>query len=116
MDRRILIADDDAQIRNVLPMSLEQVGFDVREVSNGRDALKVALRDLPYRVVLDIGMPEIEGLEVCRELRKSTGTPILSLTAQGDEIDRVVGLELGADNYVSKPFSPAKSLRGLGGS
>ncbi len=110
MDRQILIADDDASIRDVLRVALEQAGFGVSEVDNGRDALKNAQRDLPDLLILDIGMPEMDGLEVCRELRKTHQIPILFLTAQGDEIDRVVGLELGADDYVSKPFSPREVI------
>lgn len=103
---RILIADDDAQIRDVLRIALGQAGFDVQEVADGRACLTVCAKDMPDLVVLDIGMPEMDGLEVCRQLRRDSTVPILFLTAQGDEIDRVVGLELGADDYVPKPFSP----------
>ena len=105
-----MVADDDARIRDVLRVALTQAGFDVDEVADGREALKVAMYSRPDLVVLDIGMPEMDGLEVCRELRKTSQIPILFLTAQGDEIDRVVGLELGADDYVSKPFSPREVI------
>ncbi len=104
MSRHILIADDDAAIRDVLRIALEQAGFETSEVGDGVAALDAApVADL---VLLDIGMPEMDGLEVCRELRKTSAVPILFLTAQGDEIDRIVGLEMGADDYVPKPFSP----------
>lgn len=110
MDEHILVADDDARIRDVLRVALTQAGFEVTEVADGKEALKLAERTNPDLIVLDIGMPEMDGLEVCRELRKTSQLPILFLTAQGDEIDRVVGLELGADDYVSKPFSPREVI------
>ena len=104
MNGHILIADDDSAIRDVLRIALEQAGFETTQVGDGVAALQAAgAVDL---VLLDIGMPEMDGLEVCRELRKSSQVPILFLTAQGDEIDRIVGLEMGADDYVPKPFSP----------
>ena len=102
----ILIADDDAQIRDVVRIALTQAGFTVSEAGDGRAALEMAQSLSPDLIVLDIGMPEMDGLEVCRELRKTSDVPVLFLTAQGDEIDRVVGLEMGADDYVPKPFSP----------
>lgn len=102
----ILVADDDAQIRDVLRIALAQAGFGVAEAKDGRAALESAQSLRPSLIILDIGMPEMDGLEVCRALRKTTEVPILFLTARADEIDRVVGLELGADDYVSKPFSP----------
>jgi len=110
MDRHILVADDDARIRDVLRIALGQAGFEVSEVADGKEALRAAQRTQPDLIVLDIGMPEMDGLEVCRELRKTSQVPILFLTAQGDEIDRVVGLEMGADDYVSKPFSPREII------
>ncbi len=102
----ILVADDDAQIRDVVRIALAQAGFGVAEAGDGRAALETAESLRPDLIVLDIGMPEMDGLEVCRALRKTSEVPILFLTARADEIDRVVGLELGADDYVSKPFSP----------
>lgn len=106
MSKHILIADDDAQIRDVLRIALGQAGFETTEAEDGKAAMAACGRAMPDLLVLDIGMPEMDGLAVCRELRKSSEVPILFLTAQGDEIDRVVGLELGADDYVPKPFSP----------
>lgn len=102
----ILVADDDAQIRDVVRIALSQAGFAVAEAADGRAALEMAQSLTPDLIVLDIGMPEMDGLAVCRELRKASDVPVLFLTAQADEIDRVVGLELGADDYVPKPFSP----------
>ena len=106
MSGQILVADDDGQIRDVLRIALGQAGFTVTEAADGRAALAMAESLRPDLVVLDIGMPEMDGLEVCRALRKSSDLPILFLTAQSDEVDRIVGLELGADDYVAKPFSP----------
>jgi two-component system OmpR family response regulator len=106
MSQHILIADDDENIRDVLRIALTQAGYGVEEAGDGRIALEAAARMEPALIILDIGMPEMDGLEVCRELRKTSSVPILFLTAQGDEIDRVVGLEMGADDYVAKPFSP----------
>lgn len=102
----ILVADDDAQIRDVVRIGLTQAGFSVAEAGDGRTALEKAESLRPDLIILDIGMPEMDGLEVCRTLRKTSEVPILFLTARADEIDRVVGLELGADDYVAKPFSP----------
>ncbi|SMY06147.1 response regulator transcription factor [Flavimaricola marinus] len=105
MTTRILIVDDDPQIRDVLRIALGQAGYDVVEAADGAAGLAAALEG-PDLVVLDIGLPEMDGREVCRQLRKTSEVPVLFLTAEGDEIDRVVGLELGADDYVTKPFSP----------
>ena len=106
MSQHILIADDDAGIRDVLRMACEQAGFTVSMAADGQEALEMAGRLQPDLIVLDIGMPEMDGLEVCREVRKTSAVPILFLTAQGDEIDRIVGFEMGVDDYLSNPFSP----------
>lgn len=102
----ILVADDDGQIRDVVRIALTQAGFSVAEAGDGRAALESAQSLNPDLIVLDIGMPEMDGLDVCRRLRQSSTVPILFLTAHADEVDRIVGLELGADDYVTKPFSP----------
>ena len=102
----ILVADDDAQIRDVVRIALRQAGYAVAEAPDGQAALAEVESLRPDLVVLDIGMPEMDGLEVCRRLRKTSDVPIMFLTAHADEVDRIVGLELGADDYVSKPFSP----------
>jgi two-component system, OmpR family, response regulator len=106
MTATLLVVDDDPQIRDVLRIALGQAGFKVVEAADGVAALSAVPKTAPDLVILDIGLPELDGLEVCRRLRRTSQVPILFLTAQDDEIDRVVGLELGADDYVTKPFSP----------
>ncbi|MCF2904926.1 response regulator transcription factor [Octadecabacter sp. CECT 8868] len=106
MSGTILIVDDDADIRDVVRIALSQAGFQTQEAGDGRAALAAIAAAKPDLVVLDIGLPEMDGLEVCRTVRVTSDVPILFLTAQDDEIDRIVGLEMGADDYLSKPFSP----------
>jgi two-component system OmpR family response regulator len=103
---KILTVDDDPRIREVLTIALERAGFQVITANDGQSALRNARRDNPDLIVLDVGLPEMDGLEVCRKLRASSDVPILFLTARDDEVDRIIGLELGADDYVTKPFSP----------
>ena len=102
----ILIVDDDPRLRDLVRLTLERAGHAVLTAADGRAALVHAAREAPELIVLDVGLPEMDGFEVCRRLRASSDVPILFLTARDDEIDRVVGLELGADDYVTKPFSP----------
>ncbi len=102
----ILIADDDPHIREMLGIALGRAGYDTITASQGVNALDLAINDAPDLIVLDIGLPEMDGLEVCRRLRASSDLPVLFLTARDDELDRVLGLEMGADDYVTKPFSP----------
>lgn len=102
----ILVVDDDAHIRDVIRFALEQAGMRVNEAGDGAEALERFKADLPDLVVLDILMPEMDGLEVCRQLRRHAETPIVFLTSRSDEIDRIIGLEIGGDDYVVKPFSP----------
>ncbi len=103
---KILVVDDDGHIREVLRFALVQAGHTVREAADGKAAL-AAFADHPADVVvLDILMPELDGIEVCRKLREKSRVPILFLSSRDDEIDRVLGLELGGDDYVTKPFSP----------
>ena len=106
MSATILVVDDDPNIRDVLRIALGQGGFTVAEVGDGQAALASFTKTGADLIVLDIGLPEMDGLDVCRAIRKTSAVPILFLTARDDEIDRVVGLELGADDYVTKPFSP----------
>lgn len=103
---RILVVDDDARLRNLVRIALERSGYEVITASDGRGALTHATREQPHLIVLDVGLPEMDGFEVCRKIRNTSEVPILFLTARDDEIDRVLGLELGADDYVTKPFSP----------
>jgi len=103
---KILIVDDDAHIREVLSFALDAAGYTVVEAANGVEAVECFQQQQPSLVILDIMMPEMDGTEVCRRLRQQSMVPIIFLTSKDEEIDRVVGLELGADDYVSKPFSP----------
>jgi len=103
---RILIADDDAAIRDVVRFALERAGFDTVEAATGRSTLARFSDTSPDLVVLDILMPDLDGLEVCRMIRRDHATPILFLSSRDEEVDRVLGLELGADDYLVKPFSP----------
>jgi two-component system OmpR family response regulator len=103
---RILIVDDEGHIREVIRVALKKAGMDVIEARDGKEALARFAADKPDLIVLDIGMPEFDGLDVCREIRKSSDVPILFLSARDEEIDRILGLEIGGDDYVTKPFSP----------
>lgn len=103
---RILIVDDDPQIRGVLEITLERAGYAVIVARDGAQGARMALRDGPDLVVLDVGLPEMDGLEVCRRIRAQSQVPVLFLTARDEEVDRILGLEMGADDYVTKPFSP----------
>lgn len=102
----ILIVDDDPNIREVIGFAVEKAGFVAAYAEDGLAALAAIRTGKPNLMVLDIGLPEMDGLAVCRELRKTSDLPILFLTARDDEIDRIVGLEIGGDDYVTKPFSP----------
>ena len=102
----VLVVDDDATVREVVVNYLRANDHEVVEAGDGEDALEVAARQTPDLVVLDLMLPGIDGFEVARRLRLSGDIPIIMLTARSGEIDRVVGLEMGADDYVSKPFSP----------
>ena len=102
----VLVVDDDAHIREVLRFALERAGFGVLEAADGRQALELCASRAVDLVVLDIVMPELDGIEVCRELRRSSQMPIIFLSSRDEELDRVLGLELGGDDYVTKPFSP----------
>ncbi|ANY81659.1 two-component system response regulator CreB [Microvirga ossetica] len=102
----ILVVDDDPHIRQVVCFALDKNGFSTVEASDGLMALEVAQRERPDLVVLDVAMPEMDGTEVCRRIRKTYDTPVIFLSSKDDEVDRIVGLEIGADDYVTKPFSP----------
>ena len=106
MTHKILLVDDDPHIRQVLAFALGKAGMKTIEAGDGEAALREVDRDRPDLVVLDINMPRMDGLEVCRRLRAEGDLPILFLSSRDDEIDRVLGLELGGDDYVVKPFSP----------
>jgi len=106
MKKTLLIADDDPHIRDVLKFALAQAGFHVVEAEQGEQAFALFEQYHPVLVILDIMMPEMDGIEVCRRLRQQSDVPIFFLSSRDDEIDRVLGLELGGDDYISKPFSP----------
>jgi two-component system OmpR family response regulator len=114
MPQRILIVDDDPHIRQLLVFALEKAGFTTCEAENGEAALAKAADTAPDLVVLDINMPRMNGLEVCRRLRSESDVPILFLSSRDEEIDRVLGIELGADDYVVKPFSPREVTARIG--
>lgn len=102
----ILLIDDDAHIRDIVRFALTREGFAVAEAGDGRQGLEMAQTTAPDLILLDIMMPEMDGTEVCRRLRRDGRVPIIFLSSRDDEIDRILGLELGGDDYVTKPFSP----------
>jgi two-component system, OmpR family, alkaline phosphatase synthesis response regulator PhoP len=104
--QRILVVEDDMQISRTLRDYLEVAGYDVTVVGDGSAAIASFRGDHPDLMVLDLGLPSVDGLDVAREVRRASTTPIIMLTARGEESDRIVGLELGADDYLVKPFSP----------
>ena len=106
MDRgTIVVVDDEPAIADLVDLYLRREGFRVVQAATGEDALRVIGQERPRLVVLDVGLPDIDGLEVCRRVRAVSTVPVIFLTARDTEIDRVLGLELGADDYVTKPFS-----------
>lgn len=105
MAQTILVADDDEMIVDALRYQLEQEGYTVLTAHDGGEALRMARSQNPDLVLLDVMMPVLQGWDVCRQLRQESTVPILMLTARGEELDRVLGLELGADDYIVKPFS-----------
>lgn len=107
---RILVVDDERNIVELLKFNLEKEGYDVLTAFDGLDAAKLAKEEKPDLIILDIMLPGQGGLEVCRQLRKEMKTPIIMATAKGEEIDKILGLELGADDYVTKPFSPRELI------
>jgi len=103
---RILVVDDERNIRDLLRLYLEKEGWAVMSAGDGEEGLQLHRRHDPDLVILDLMLPRLDGFEVCREIRRRGDTPILMLTARDDDVDSIVGLELGADDYVPKPFSP----------
>jgi DNA-binding response OmpR family regulator len=105
MTQRILVVDDEPAVSDLLAYNLRKAHYEVTVAAGGREALRLARECSPDLILLDLMIPEVDGLDVCRELRKTSNVPIIMITARGEEIDRVVGLEMGADDYVTKPFS-----------
>ncbi|WP_339802231.1 response regulator transcription factor [uncultured Marinobacter sp.] len=113
MQNRVLLVEDDDELRQLLARYLTGQGFDVREAANGTDGLSLAAEGFADVVVLDIMLPDISGLDVLRELRARTHLPVILLTARGDETDRIVGFEVGADDYIPKPCNPRELVARL---
>src|SRR5690348_15242645 len=111
MTTRILIVEDDPDIAHLVSRYLDKAGFQTERAATGRDALQAIAAKLPDLLVLDLMLPHVDGLEICRLLRAdsaTSGLPIIMLTARAEESERIVGLELGADDYLAKPFSPGE--------
>lgn len=107
---RILVVDDEERIRRLLRMYLEKEGYQIDEVEDGKSALQKALENDYDLILLDVMLPEMDGIEVCTRLRQTKSTPVIMLTAKGEEVNRVQGFEVGADDYVVKPFSPREVI------
>ncbi|MBM3148808.1 MAG: response regulator transcription factor [Chloroflexi bacterium] len=104
--KKILLVDDEPKVCDLLKAYLIKDGYEVIIAADGRSALEQAERSKPDLIVLDLNLPELDGLEVCRSIRRNSDLPIIMLTARDDEVDKIVGLQIGADDYVTKPFSP----------
>jgi len=110
MAEKILVVDDEISLQETLAYNLKKQGYEVQTTGDGTDALELAREMEPDLIILDVMLPGLDGFEVCRILRREMSTPVLMLTARDDEIDRVVGLEVGADDYLAKPFSMRELL------
>ena len=102
---RILVVDDEPSVTDLIAYNLRKSLYDVRIAADGREALRLVREYSPDLILLDLMIPEVDGLDVCREIRRSSDVPVIMITARGEEVDRVLGLEIGADDYVTKPFS-----------
>lgn len=107
---KVLVVDDDPNVREIIRIFFKQHQIDLLEANDGQMALELVEKELPDIIILDVMMPNMDGFEVCREIRKKFDIPIIMLTAKTEEFDRVLGLELGADDYVTKPFSPRELI------
>jgi len=113
MKQKLLVVDDEKDILTLLEYNLEKAGFKVISAQDGPEAIDVAKKEKPDLIILDIMLPSMEGTEVCRILKREEATsrvPIIMLTAKGEEVDKIVGFELGADDYITKPFSPRELI------
>ncbi len=104
--KRILVVDDEVKIVELVSDYLKRAGYDVLSAYDGESALEKVRREKPDLIILDLGLPKLDGLDVTRSIRQSSVAPIIMLTARSDESDKLIGLELGADDYITKPFSP----------
>ncbi|HZU87196.1 MAG TPA: response regulator, partial [Anaerolineaceae bacterium] len=102
---RILVVDDEQAVRDLIAYNLKKAHYEVLTAADGRRALDLATQESLDLILLDLMLPFVDGLEVCREIRRTSNVPVIMITARGEEVDRVVGLEMGADDYVCKPFS-----------
>lgn len=105
MQKTILVVDDEQAVTDLLSYNLRKANYNVLTADDGLEALRVAHESQPDLILLDVMIPQMDGMDVCREIRKTSEVPVIMITARGEEVDRVVGLELGADDYVCKPFS-----------
>ena len=108
--QKVLVIDDEANVCELISLYFDKAGYEVFCASNGSEGLEKARQERPDIVILDLMLPGMDGLDVCKEIRKTSNVPIIMLTARVDEVDRVLGLEIGADDYVTKPFSPRELL------
>jgi two-component system OmpR family response regulator len=108
VNAEILVVDDDPRLRELVRYTLVRAGFSVREATNGAEALRAVEQREPDLLVLDVLMPEVDGVSVCRELRRERNVPIIFLSTRGEVVDRVIGLDLGGDDYLAKPFAPSE--------
>ena len=105
MSKKILVVDDETAVTDLISYNLVKAHYEVLVAHDGETALQIANEATPDLILLDLMLPKIDGLDICRELRKTSQVPIIMITARGEETDKVIGLELGADDYVTKPFS-----------
>ncbi|UUI38126.1 response regulator transcription factor [Oceanobacillus oncorhynchi] len=108
--QKLLVVDDEERIRRLIKMYLEKEDFEIDEAADGKTALEMALQNNYSAIILDIMMPEMDGIQVCEEMKKEKDTPVIMLTARGEESNRVQGFEVGADDYIVKPFSPREAV------
>lgn len=104
MDKRILIVDDEKNIRDIIIYNLKKEGYQILQAADGEEGVRLAMEEEPDLILLDIMMPKMDGYEACKKIRETKNTPIIMLTARAEEVDKVLGLEFGADDYVTKPF------------
>src|SRR5882724_9069436 len=102
----VLVVEDEASIASFVAAYLKNAGYTVRTTASGTEALKLVETEKPALVVLDLMLPDIDGVEVCKQIRQSSGLPVLMLTARDEDVDKIIGLEVGADDYMTKPFNP----------
>ena len=102
----VLVVEDEASIASFVSLYLKNAGYDVRAVTTGNAALAQVAAELPALIILDLMLPDLDGIEICRRIRKTSDVPILMLTARDEDVDKIIGLEVGADDYLTKPFNP----------